>query len=395
MQFLRNAPVAIGERMTPSRSVLLFVIPALLLAACGGSGEGQAPPPPEVTVGTPEVRSVTNWDEYTGRIAAVESVEVRARVSGYLQSIHFEDGQQVAAGDLLFVIDPRPYEAVVAQARAEVERARAAQEQANRNFERAEELIRSNSISQENFESRRETQAQATAALVAAQAAARSAELDLEFTRVVAPIDGRISRNLVTEGNLVSGGSIGSTLLTTIVSQDPVYVYFTGDERAYLRYVRLDREGARPSSRDAPNPVRIQLADEEGFPHEGYMDFVDTRIDEATGTVQGRAVIPNPDGVILPGMFARVRLLGEGPFDATLVPDTVIGTDQSRRFVYVIGQENVAEMRIVELGRLLDDGMRIVREGLGPDDRIVLEGMQRVRPGQPVTPTAPSTPAGG
>ena len=358
----------------------------LLLAACGARDGGGAPPPPEVAVSTPEVRSVTNWDEYTGRIEAVDMVEVRARVSGYLQSIHFEDGQQVKGGDLLFVIDPRPYQAVVERARADVERAKATLDQAERNFQRAQELRRSNTISQEDFEARRESQSQAAAELAAAEASLRSAELDLEFTRVTAPIDGRISRNLVSVGNLVSGGSTGSTLLSVIVSQDPVYVYFTGDERAYLKYVRLDQRGARPSSRVAPNPVHIQLADEEGFPHEGYMDFVDSRVDEATGTIQGRAVIPNPDGVLLPGMFARVRLLGEGPFDAVVVPDEVIGTDLSRRFVWVVDDDNVAHMRVVELGRRLDDGARIIRSGLDATDRIVVEGTQRVREGQPVTP---------
>lgn len=363
------------------------LLAALSLAACGGppSGSGGAQLP-EVVVANPEVRRVTNWDEYTGRIEAVDRVEVRARVSGYLESVNFEDGQQVSAGDLLFVIDPRPYEAVAERARADVARAQATLEQAERNFRRAEELRRSRTISEEEFETRRESQSEAAAVLAAARASLRSAELDLEFTRVTAPVDGRISRNLVTVGNLVSGGSIGSTLLTVIVSQDPVYVYFTGDERAYLNYVRLDRQGARPSSRDAPNPVRIQLADEEGFPHEGHMDFVDNRVDEATGTIQGRAVVPNPDGVLLPGMFARVQLLGEGPFDAIVVPDAAIGTDLSRRFVWVVGDDDVARMRVVELGRRLDDGARIIRSGLEATDRVVVEGVQRVRQDQPVKP---------
>jgi RND family efflux transporter MFP subunit len=363
----------------------LLLLSAALLAACGPQADSQSPAPPEVEVAHPEIRSITNWDEYTGRLAAVDAVEVRARVSGYLQSVHFEDGQQVQVGDLLFVIDPRPYEAVVERARADVQSARVALEQAERNFTRAKDLLGSNSISQESYETRAESQSHAAAQLSSVQATLRAAELELEFTRIVAPVAGRISRKLVSEGNLVSGGSTGATLLTVIVSQDPMYIYFTADERSYLKYVRLDQQGSRPSSRVAPNPVRIQLADETGFPHEGHMDFVDTQIDEATGTLQGRAVLPNPDNVLLPGMFARVQLLGEGPFDAVLVPDTAIGTDQSRRFVFVVNADNVAELRVVEPGRLLEDGMRIITAGLKASDRIIVAGLQRVRSGQPVT----------
>lgn len=362
-----------------------FAVP-LLLAACG-----QPPPqqpqqgPPAVTVASPAVVQMMDWDEYTGRLAAVDSVEVRARVNGWLQSVHFDDGAIVEQGDLLFVIDPRPYEAVHNQAKAEVTRARVRLELAGNDLARARRLFESRAISEEELDARTQEQKEATAALQAAEAAVAASALDVEFTRVRAPIRGRIGRELVTVGNLVSGGSAGSTLLTTIVSLDPIHVYFTADERAFLRYQRLAREGARPSSRDTANPVRIQLADEQGFPHEGRMDFVDNRVDEATGTMQGRAVVPNPDGVLTPGLFARVQLLGEGPYEAILVPDAAIGTDQAQRFVYLVGDDNVVRRRAVTPGRLVQN-LRVVREGLSAGDRVVIEGLQRARPGSPVTP---------
>jgi multidrug efflux system membrane fusion protein len=326
-----------------------------------------------------------DWDEYTGRLAAVDSVEVRARVNGWLQSVHFDDGAIVEQGDLLFVIDPRPYEAVHNQAKAEVTRARVRLELAGNDLARARRLFESRAISEEELDARTQEQKEATAALQAAEAAVAASALDVEFTRVRAPIRGRIGRELVTVGNLVSGGSAGSTLLTTIVSLDPIHVYFTADERAFLRYQRLAREGVRPSSRDTANPVRIQLADEQGFPHEGRMDFVDNRVDEATGTMQGRAVVPNPDGVLTPGLFARVQLLGEGPYEAILVPDAAIGTDQAQRFVYLVGDDNVVRRRAVTPGPLVQN-LRVVREGLSAGDRVVIEGLQRVRAGSPVTP---------
>jgi RND family efflux transporter MFP subunit len=351
-----------------------------------GCGPSVAPPPaaaPEVSVARPLVRQVTDWDEYTGRLEAVDAVEIRARVTGYLQSRHFDEGALVDKGDLLFVIDPRPYEAVLDRARAELERAQIRLDLAQNDFERAERLFRSRAISEEELDARSKERQEATAALTAARAAERSAELEVEFTRVHAPVSGRIGRELVSEGNLVSGGSPQSTLLTTIVSLHPIHVYFTADERAFLRYQRLDQEGERESSRTAENPVRLQLADEEGFPHIGHMDFVDNRIDRATGTMQGRAVFPNPDHFLTPGIFARVQLQGRGPYDALMIPDAAIGADQAERFVYVVDEAGVAQRRPIELGRRIGEH-RIVASGLEPDDVVIVDGLQRVRAGSAV-----------
>ena len=362
---------------------------AVLLGA-SGCGQPAAPPAaaaPEVSVSRPLIRPITDWDEYTGRLEAVDAVEIRARVTGYLQSMHFQEGTLVEKGDLLFVIDPRPYEALLQRANAELVGAQIRLELAQNDFARAERLFSSRAISEEELDARAKEQQQATAALAAARAAVRSAELDAEFTRVHAPVAGRIGRELVSEGNLVSGGTPQSTLLTTIVSLDPIHVYFTADERAFLRYQRLDQEGERPSSRTTENPVRMQLADEEGFPHRGHMDFVDNRVDRATGTMQGRAVFPNPDYFLTPGLFARVQLLGRGPYDAVLIPDAAIAADQAQRFVYVVDESGIAQRQPVELGRRIGE-LRIVASGLDPDDTVIVDGLQRVRVGSPVAATA-------
>ena len=356
----------------------------LLLAACGSS----APPPPEppkVTVAQPLVRQVTDWDEYTGRLAAVESVEIRARVSGYLQSVHFQDGALVERGDLLFVIDPRPYQAALDEARADLTRSRVRLELAANDLDRAQRLFASRAISEEELDARTKEKREADAALEAAQAAEKASALNLEFSRIRAPISGRIGRRLVTVGNLVKGEGNDATLLTTLVSVDPIHAYFTADERSFLRYTRLAERGIRPSSRDAANPVLLQLADEEGFPHEGTMDFVDNQVDRTTGTMQGRAIFPNPHGVLTPGLFGRIKLLGEGPYDALIVPDEAIGTDQAQRLVYVVGPDNVVVPRPVTLGRSLGT-LRIIRSGLEPTDRVVINGLMRIRPGAAVTP---------
>jgi len=367
----------------------LISVMAIWLAACSsesGGGSGGPGGPPPVTVASPERRSITDWDEYTGRLEAVESVEVRARVSGYLESVHFSDGQIVEAEQLLFVIDPRPYQTAVDRARAEVNQAQVRLKLAASDLERARNLFQSRAISEEEFDARTQDRQISEAALQAARASLAQAELELSFTEIRAPIAGRVGRKQVTVGNLVGGGSVSSTLLTTIVSLDPIHVYFTADERSYLKYVRLDERGERPSSRGTANPVRMKIADEEGFVHEGVMDFVDNEIDEATGTMQGRAVFDNPDGTLIPGLFARVQLLGRGPYDALLVPDAAIGTDQAVKFVYVVGEDNVVARRTIELGPLEEDGMRIVRSGLAGSERVVVKGLQRVRVGNPVTP---------
>lgn len=373
----------------PVRTFSLFFL-LLGLAACGGK-PAQSMGPPQVTVATPLVRQITDWDEYTGRLAAVDSVEIRARVSGYLQSVHFEDGTLVKRGDLLFVIDPRPYEAALDEARAALTQWKVRLELASNDLDRAKRLFSSRAISEEELDARTKEHREAEAALAAAKAAEKGSALNLEFARIKAPISGRIGRKLVTVGNLVSSAGDTPTLLTTIVSVDPIQVYFTADERAFLRYTRLAENGIRPSSRNAPNPVRLQLADEQGFPHLGHMDFVDNQIDQATGTMQGRAVFANPDGDLTPGLFARVRLLGEGPYEALILPDQAIATDQGQRLVYILGPDNVVTPRPVTLGRSLGE-LRVIRDGLSPTDRVVINGIQRVRPGITVAPVEGSIP---
>ena len=361
------------------------VVAAIILASCRGPGEAPSKPPPSVAVAHPVVQTVLEWDEYTARLAAIESVEVRPRVNGYLASIHFADGSIVKAGDLLFVIDPRPYEAVLARARADLALAEARLDLAQKDLARAQTLLKSRAISQEEAETRAANLRQTEASTAGARAAVDAAALDVEFTRVTAPLAGRVGRHLVDEGHLVTGGATNATLLTTIVSLDPLDCYFEVDEQAYLKYVRLGLSGKRPSSREVQNPVEIGLADEEDFPHRGWMDFVDNQIDPASGTMQGRAVVPNPDLILSPGLFVRLRLPGSGVYQAVLVPDEAIASDQAQRFVWLVDGENRAQYRKVVLGPLYE-GLRIVREGLSGDDRIVVSGLQRVRPGIVVTP---------
>lgn len=358
---------------------------ALMPSGCGRSAPAPAAPPPQVTVAQPLSRQITEWDEYTGRLAAPESVDIRARLSGYLSEASFSEGAMVRKGDLLFVIDRRPYEATLQAARASLAGARARVELAELNAARAAQLLASRTISQRDFDAASEERKAAAAAVAAAEAMVRSAELDLGFCEIRSPIAGRVGRRLVTPGNYVAGGSEDATLLTTVVSLDPIHVYVNADERAYLRYQRLAQTGSRPSSRDVPNAVRMALADEEGFPHQGHMDFVDNKVDPATGTVQGRAVFPNPDGVLTPGLFARVQIVGEGPYPALLVPDAAIATDQAKRIVYVVGPDDVAQPREVTLGRL-QGRLRVLRAGIEATDRIVINGLQRVRAGMTVQP---------
>jgi RND family efflux transporter MFP subunit len=372
---------------------------ALVVSSC--ARPAPAPPPPKVKVVQPVAREVTEWDEYTARLDAVDSVEVRPRVNGYLQSIHFQDGAIVRKGDLLFLIDPRPYEAALRRAEADVELAKSRLALAVKNFARTKDLLASHAISQEESDIRESNLHQAQASVGEAQAAMEAARLDVEFTRVSAPVSGRVGRKLVTEGNLINGGvGTQSTLLTTIVSLDPIYAYFDADEGSLLKYDRLARSGQRPSSRDYKNPVRVALADEEGFPHEGVMDFVDNQVDRGTGTIVGRALLPNPDLSLIPGLFARLRLPGSGQYRAILLPDEAIGSDQSQKFVYLVDGESKVQYRTVKLGPLVD-GLRVVREGVGQEDRVVVAGLQRVRPGLKVDaqeepiPPPPTADAGG
>ncbi len=352
----------------------------LVIWSCGAR-PAPAPPPPKVKVVQPVAREITEWDEYTARLDAVDSVEVRPRVSGYLQSIHFQDGAIVKKGDLLFSIDPRPYDASLRRAEADVELAKSRLALARKNYTRAADLLASHAISQEESDIRESNLRQAEASVEESQAAVESAKLDVEFTHVSAPVSGRVGRKLVTEGNLINGG-VGTqgTLLTTIVSLDPIYAYFEADEGAVLKYGRLARLGQRPSSREHKNPVHVALADEEGFPHDGVMDFVDNQVDRGTGTIVARALLPNPDLSLIPGLFARLRLPGSGQYRAILLPDEAIGSDQSQKFVFVVDGESKASYRMVKIGPLVD-GLRVVREGLTPEDWVVVAGLQRVRPG--------------
>jgi RND family efflux transporter MFP subunit len=344
-----------------------------------------------VTVSQPVVRNVIEWDEYTGRLEAVESVEVRARVSGYLQSVHFTDGAVVKKGALLFVIDPRPYQAELDRAKAALEQANARFERTQKDFARAQQLVKSRAISQEEVDTRSADQREAQEAVQAARASVEAARLNVEFTQVKAPISGRISRQLVTEGNLITGGTGDATLLTTIVSLNPIYGYFEVDERAYLKYTRLWRNGTHPGSRDAKTPVSLGLANETGFPHQGYLDFIDNRLDPNTGTMTGRAIFPNPDSALIPGLFARTRLPGSGRYEALLISDEAIGSDQTQRFAFVVNDQNTVEYRKVEVGPMID-GLRVIRDGLKPEDWVIVNGVQRVRPGVRVNPQQQTTP---
>jgi RND family efflux transporter MFP subunit len=356
------------------------------LWGCTKQPSPPAPPPPEVDVAKPIVREVIEWDEFTGRLAAIDTVEVRPRVSGYLESVHFREGQIVTKGDLLFVIDPRPFRAVLAAAEADVAGAQSRLELARNDLQRSENLVRTGAVSAEDFDRRSKAAVEAQASLDSAKARLDQAKLDVEFTEVRAPINGRTSNYAVTVGNLVSGGAASqATLLTTIVSLDPIHCYIDASEQEYLKYTRLAESGSRPSSRDKPNPVRIALIDENDFRHEGAMDFVDNRIDPFTGTMRGRAVLNNPEGTLVPGLFVRLRLIGETKAGAVLIPDNAIGTDQANRIVYVVDEKNTVTLRTVKLGRLID-GLRVISSGLNGEERVVVSGLQRARPGATVTP---------
>ncbi len=361
-------------------------ISLLAIGGCGKSGGPQvAPPPPQVTVAQVLQKRVKDWDEFTGRLQAVESVEVRPRVSGYIDKVAFTEGGLVKQGDLLFIIDPRPYKAEYDRAAADVKRYKTAFELASIELVRVQRLKDSGAVSQEELDERKSTVAQSEANVAGSEAALETASLNLGFTRVSSPIAGRVSRAEVTRGNLVTGGSNGGTLLTSVVSMDPIYIYFDGDEQSYLRYTKMARAGERPSSRDASNPVQIGLADEEGFPHPGTMNFVDNQVNPQTGTIRARAVLPNKDGQFTPGLFARVQLLGSGEYEAILIEDRAVNTDQSEKYVLLLDSNNQIEYRKVKLGRIID-GLRVVREGLKAGDVIVVNGAQRVHPGVTVTP---------
>ena len=441
----------------PAVAVVLAITAALSLSGCGDKAAAQTAanqPPPQVDVAQVVARRVTEFDEFTGRFEAVERVEIRPRVSGYIASVNFAEGREVKKGDVLFVIDPRPYEADYKHAKAQLDQARSQSVLAKSERERATRLLQAHAISQEEYDTRVAGLEQADANVEAAQAALDQAALNLTFTRVTAPISGRISRALVTEGNLVS---TGQTLLTTLVSLDPIYVRFDGDEQAYLKYTKLARENAQArvnaknasanarananagasasasanantnasasanananvvknaaagrtagagvgagagagaaSAKSGPQAeageagaeVMVGLADEPGYPHKGVMVFVDNELDPTTGTIRGRAKLDNHDRAFTPGLFARVKLMGSNQYDALLINDSAVGTDQTVRYVLVVGADNKVQYRPVKLGPIID-GLRVVTDGLKPGETIVVNGLQRVRPGSPVTP---------
>ena len=368
----------------------LIVLLAVTLSGCGDKPPAQAAAaPPPVTVAQPTKRTVTDWDEFSGRFEAVEEVQVRARVGGFVTSVEFRDGAIVHTGDLLYVIDPRPFEAVALQSDGQLSDARAKAELAKRELERALVLNQTQAVSDSIVDQRRQTLQAARAAEIQAEGSLKAAQLNIEFTHVIAPIAGRASRHLVSAGNLVQGSEGGATLLTSIVSLDPIYIYFDVDEATYLKNNKLWFEGRRPSSRDTPNPVQVTLTGETKPSHDGKMDFIDNRLDVSTGTLRSRAVIPNKDLSILPGQFGRVRLIGSSPYEALLLPDTAIATDQSRKIVFVVKDDNTVEAKPVTLGPL-DEGLRVIREGLEAEDKVIVNGIQRARVGAKVTPqTAP------
>src|SRR6266513_4987065 len=368
--------------MKTERRILIFAVALLCAAGCKPKSGVAPPQPPTVSVVQPVAREVVEWDEYIGRLESPESVEVRARVSGYLDKVHFKEGKEVKKGALLFTIDRRPYRADVDRAVADYERAQSQTELAKNDADRAQKLILTKAISTEDYDTKVKTYTSAQAAEKSAQANLDSATLNFEFTEIKAPIDGRIGRALVTAGNLVSGGlsGAGATLLTTIVSIDPLYCYVDVDERSVLKYLQLRREGKRESALDNPIPVEMALANEEGYPHKGETDFVDNRVDPTTGTVRCRGVFANPERTLGPGFFVRMRIPGSGKYPALLIPDRALGSDQSQKFVYVVNAEKKVEFRPVTIGPIID-GLRVVKTGLKSGEQIIVEGLMRVRPG--------------
>lgn len=352
---------------------------ALALAGCGN----KAPPPPPETVvaaGYPLARDVVDWDDYVGRFEAIQDVDVRPRVSGVITRIGFSEGREVGKGQFLFEIDPRPYRAALLQAQAEAARANAQLANARTELARARTLMQANAISREELEQKLAAERSASAALEAARAAIQARALDVQFTTVRSPIAGRVSDKRVSLGDYVSAGQ---TLLTRVVTVNPIWFSFDGAEAFYLKYVRQAQQGERQSSRYAPNPVEIQLADETGYRWRGRMVFVDNAIDTGSGTIRAHAEVANPTGFLVPGMFGRARLLGSGTYRALLVPDEAIVTDQTRRLVYVVGADGKAATRNVETGPVVE-GLRVVKNGIAPRDRVVLDGLARLQPGTPV-----------
>lgn len=356
-------------------SFLIFALLTLVSGCANTAAQPGPPPPPRVSVAAAIDREITEWDDFTGRLEAVDSVEVRPRVSGYVAAIGFTEGAIVRRGDLLFQIDSRPFAAEVDRLRADLARARATVQRATSELARAERLRSENAMAQEELDRRAAFAQESTAQVAAVEAALRAVELNLEFTRVTAPITGRVSRAFVTEGNLVSSGPGEATLLTTVVSLDPIHAHFDADEGVFLRY----------TARKLNLPMQMALATEQGFPRQGRMDFLDNQLNPTSGTIRGRAVFRNPDGVLTPGLFVRLRVAGHGTSRALLIQDRAVGTDLDKKFVFVVGADNAIQYRAVTLGPIVDD-LRVVRSGVNAGDLVVVNGLQRVRPGAKVEP---------
>jgi membrane fusion protein, multidrug efflux system len=373
----------------------LFFISLLVINACNNSQDNKSnpnsQPKAQVEISQPIQREIVEWDQYTGRLQAVESVIVRARVSGYLTKILFKDGGKVNKGDLLFVIDPRPYEAVLHQAKAELDRANSRLDLAKNDFQRAKRLLQEQAISEEEYDTRNKNLTQAEATTVSAKATLESAQLNVGFTQIRSPINGRISRKLLTIGNLVNADS---TELATIVSVDPIHLYIDADERSVLKYQRLNISGERKSAVDSRVPLEMGLIDEKDFPHKGYIDYVDPELDPATGTIKARAVFTNEDGLLKPGFFGRVRLPGSGKYMANLISDRAIAMDQGKKYVFVVNKDNKAEYRPITTGPM-HEGFRVVTDGLSANDWIIVNGMQFVRPGVEVQTNKTAMPENG
>lgn len=361
-------------------SALAMMAAATLAVTPALAQQGPLP----VTVAEPLVKKIIEWDEYTGRFEAQERVEVRARVSGYLESIHFKDGQLVKKGDLLFVIDPRPFQAAMDQAKASLEGAKTRVTLADREFKRAESLLKRNNISHEVYDQRQAELTTAHTAVAAAQAMVRTAALNLEFTQIKAPVDGRVSDAKLDVGNLIEGGATQSKVLTTIVSIDPIRFTFSTSEAEYLKFARMNATG-QGSGREAPLPVKVRLMDEKDFHWDGHLRFIDNELSADTGTMRAQAEIPNPSGFLTPGVFGRLRMPGSPEYEAILVPDEAVVSDQSRKLLLLVGKDGTVKASPVDLGPLVD-GLRVIRGGVGRDDLVVVKGLQRARPGGKVIP---------
>lgn len=371
----------ITHRVRQGSSLLGMGLLVSLLSGCDtGQAKNAPPPPPDVSVADVLVKPVSQWDSFNGRVEAVESVQLRPRVSGYINSVNYHEGDEVRKGQVLFTIDDRSYRAALEQAKATLARARSQASLTRSESARTEKLVGTQAVSREMWEQRRSTASQAQADVLAAESSVDMAQLNLDFTRVTAPIDGRASRAMITAGNLVTAGDSAS-VMTTLVSQDKMFVYFDVDETTFLHYQAMARQGQQRHAL----PVEIGLAGEKGYPHRGNVDFLDNQLNASTGTIRMRALLDNRQRTYTPGLFARVRLPGSAQFNAVLIDDKAVLTDQDRKYVYVVDAQGKAQRRDVHPGAMAD-GLRIVNTGLRAGDRVIVAGLQKVfMPGMPVT----------